>query len=110
MKGDGRIGGGENGRLLKARGQMAEVTAARSKAHFTVRGFTAATGEPVMCAIIFAASEMMQELQLGINIQAPMWSKGMTASSEEATMALANDIPVAQFASFTVRLSPIHLL
>jgi hypothetical protein len=59
MKDDGCVGGE---RLLKARGQTAEVTAATSKAHFTVLGFTAATGEPVMFAIIFAASEMPQEL------------------------------------------------
>jgi hypothetical protein len=69
MKEDGRIGGE---RLLKARGQTAEVTAATSDAHFTVLGFTAGTGEPVMCAIIFAASEMTQELQLGIDIRAPL--------------------------------------
>jgi hypothetical protein len=69
MKDDGRVGGE---RLLKARGQTAEVTAATSEAHFTVLGFTAATGEPVMCAIIFAAAEMTQELQLGIDIRAPM--------------------------------------
>jgi hypothetical protein len=69
MKEDGRIGGE---RLLKAKGQSAEITAATSDAHFTVLGFTAGTGEPVMCAIIFAAGEMTQELQLGIDIRSPM--------------------------------------
>jgi hypothetical protein len=64
MKQDGRIGGEP---LLKARGQTAEVTAATSNAHFTV-----STGEPVMCAIIFAAGKMTQELQLGVNIQVPL--------------------------------------
>jgi hypothetical protein len=69
MKEDGRIGGE---RFLKARGQTAKVTAVTSDAHFTVLGFTAGTGEAVMCAIIFAASEMTQELQLGIDIRAPL--------------------------------------
>jgi hypothetical protein len=69
MKDDGRIGGEQ---LLKARGQTAEVTAATSDAHFTVLGFTASTGEPVVCVIVFATSEMTQELQLGVNMQAPM--------------------------------------
>ena len=70
MKDDGCVGGE---RLLKARGQMAEVTAATPEADFNVLGFTAATGETVMCEIIFAArSEMTQELQLGVNIRAPM--------------------------------------
>jgi hypothetical protein len=58
--------------LLKAKGQTTEVTATASDAHFTVLGFTAGTGEPVICAIIFAASEMTQELQLGVDIWAPM--------------------------------------
>jgi hypothetical protein len=69
MKDDGRVGGE---RLLKAKGRKAEVTAATSEAHFTVLGFTAANGEPVMFAIIFAASEMTQELQLGVDIRALM--------------------------------------
>jgi hypothetical protein len=69
MKEEGRIGGE---RLLKAEGQSAGVTAATSSAHFSVLGFTAGTGEPVMCAIIFAAGEMTQELQLGIDIRSPM--------------------------------------
>jgi hypothetical protein len=51
---------------------MAEVTAATSDIHFTVLGFTAGTGEPVMCAIIFAAGEIKQELQLGVTIWAPL--------------------------------------
>ena len=67
MRDDGRIGGE---RLLRARGQTAEVTEKTSEAHFTVLDFTAATGEPVMCVIFFAASEMTQELQLGIDIRA----------------------------------------
>jgi hypothetical protein len=63
--------------LLKARGQTSEVvTAATSDAHFTVLGFTAGTGEPVMCAILFSASEMTKELQLGVDIRAPMVVEG----------------------------------
>ena len=69
MKDNGRVGGE---RLLKGRGQTAEITTATSEAHFTVLGFTAATGEPVMCAIFFAGSELTQELQFGIDIRAPM--------------------------------------
>jgi hypothetical protein len=69
MKDDGRVGGE---RLLKGRRETAEVTAATSEAHFTVLGFTAATGEAVMFAIVFAANELTQDLQLGIDVQAPM--------------------------------------
>jgi hypothetical protein len=69
MKEDGHIGGE---RLLQARGQTAEVTAVTSNAHFAMFGFTAGTGEPVICAMIFAAGEMTQELQLGVDIWAPL--------------------------------------
>jgi hypothetical protein len=57
MKEDGCIG---EEQLLKAKGESAEVMAPTSNAHFTVLGFTSGTGEPVMCAIIFAAGEMTQ--------------------------------------------------
>ena len=45
MKDYGKVWGE---RLLKEKGQKAKITAATSDAHFTVLGFTAATGEPVM--------------------------------------------------------------
>ena len=41
MKDDGKVGGK---RLLKEKGQRAKITAATTDAHFTVLGFTAATG------------------------------------------------------------------
>ena len=37
-----------------------QVKAATKESHFTVLGFTAATGKPVMCAIIFSAKEMCE--------------------------------------------------
>ena len=45
MKYDGNVG---RERLLKKKHQRAKITAATSDAQFTVLGFTAATGEPVM--------------------------------------------------------------
>jgi hypothetical protein len=55
-----------------------------------------------MCVIILAASELTQELQLGIDIQAPM-VKG--DESILATMALVNNILVPQLATSMVQLS-----
>ena len=69
MKEDGRVGGE---RLLKAKGTKASISASTTDAHYTVLGFTAATGEAVMCAIIFAGSYTTQKLQLGTDIQAPL--------------------------------------
>ena len=69
MKDDGNVGGE---RLLKNKHQKAKITAATSDAYFTVLGFTAATGEPVMCAIIFPGHELTSEQHLGVDIQFPM--------------------------------------
>ena len=69
MKDDGKVGGEQ---FLKEKGQRAKITAATTDAHFTVLGFTAATGEPVMCAIIFPGHELTSEQHLGVDIQFPM--------------------------------------
>jgi len=36
-------------------------------AHFTILGFTAATGEPVMCCIIFACKELEPMMVQGLD-------------------------------------------
>ena len=69
MKDNGKVGGE---RLLKEKVQRAKITAMTSDAHFTVLGFTAATGEPVMCAIIFPGHDLTSEQHLGVDIQFPM--------------------------------------
>ena len=55
MKDYEKVGGK---RLLKEKGQKAKITAAISNAHLTVLGFTGATGEPVMCTIMFPGNEL----------------------------------------------------
>ena len=69
MKDDGNAVGE---RLLREKHQKSKITAATSDAHFTVLGLTAATGEPVMCAIIFPGHELTSEQHLGVDIQFPM--------------------------------------
>ena len=44
-----------------------QLRSASKDSHFTVLGFTAANGQPVMCAIIFAAKEMNDEWTLGLD-------------------------------------------
>jgi hypothetical protein len=41
--------------------------AATKDIHFTVLGFTAATGEPVMCAVTFAAKTLQKKWKLGFD-------------------------------------------
>jgi hypothetical protein len=59
---DGAIGGQT---YLCAKDGRPQQRAATKDAHFTVLGFTAANGEPIMCAIIFAAKTMKEEWALG---------------------------------------------
>jgi hypothetical protein len=47
-----------------------QVKASTKDSHFTVLGFMAATGEPVMCAIIFAAKHLCESWVLGFNAAA----------------------------------------
>ena len=65
---DGNIGGEK---FLCERFARPQIKAATKDSHFTVLGFTAATGEPVMCAVIFAAKELRNDWVLGYNGCAP---------------------------------------
>jgi hypothetical protein len=59
---DGAIGGQT---YLCTKDGRPQNRAATKDAHFTVLGFTAGNGEPIMCAIIFAAKTMREEWALG---------------------------------------------
>jgi hypothetical protein len=61
---DGRVGGQTYLCMKEGRPQQ---RAATKDAHFTVLGFTAANGKPLMCAIIFAAKSLKEEWRLGFN-------------------------------------------
>jgi hypothetical protein len=61
---DGAVGGQT---YLCTRDGRPQQRAATKDCHFTVLGFTAANGEPIMCAIIFAAKSMKQEWTLGFD-------------------------------------------
>ena len=65
---DGHVGGEK---FLCPADSRPQIKAATKDSHFTVLGFTAATGEPVMCAIIFSAKEMCTSWVLGLNASAP---------------------------------------
>ena len=65
---DGHVGGEK---FLCRADARPQIKAATKDSHFTVLGFTAATGEPVMCAIIFSAKEMCASWVLGFNASAP---------------------------------------
>jgi hypothetical protein len=64
---DGHVGG-EN--FLYQADARPQIKAATKDSHFTVLGFTAATGKPVMCAIVFSAKETCMSWVLGFNASA----------------------------------------
>ena len=61
---DGNVGGQLYLCTVDGRPQQ---RAATKDAHFTVLGFTAASGEPVMCAVIFAAKAFRDEWRTGFD-------------------------------------------
>ena len=65
---DGNVGGEKFLCHISARPQ---IRAATKDSHFTVLGFTAANGEPVMCAVIFSAKSLCEEWVIGFNASAP---------------------------------------
>jgi hypothetical protein len=66
---DGNVGGEK---FLCKKGSRPQQRSSTQDAHFTVLGFTAATGEAVLCAIIFAAKELEEQWVLGLDPQA-LW-------------------------------------
>ena len=65
---DGNVGGQK---FMCEKNGRPQQRSATKDAHFTVLGFTAATGEPVMCAIIFAAKELDPAWVIGLDPFAP---------------------------------------
>lgn len=68
QEGDGAVGGE---RKIVIRGTVPKESASTNSTHFTLLGFTAATGEPVMCAVIIAAKTLRPEVITGLDIFAP---------------------------------------
>jgi hypothetical protein len=65
QEGDGARGGEKK---IVSRGTVAKETATTNCNHFTVLGFTAGTGEPIMCAIIVSGKTMRPEVVTGLDL------------------------------------------
>ena len=64
QKGDGHIGGAK---YYCARGWIPQNQASSNDKHFTVLGFTALNGKPVMCLVVIAGVHEKFEVECGIN-------------------------------------------
>ena len=65
QEGDGHVGGQKK---IVPRGTVPKESATTNDNHFTLLGFTAATGEPVMCAIIMAGKSINSDAVTGVNV------------------------------------------
>jgi hypothetical protein len=65
QEGDGAVGGE---RKIVGRGSVPRESATTNDTHFTVLGFTAATGEPIMCAVIIEGKTMKPEVVTGLDV------------------------------------------
>jgi hypothetical protein len=65
QEGDGAIGGELK---ICAKGLVPRESATTNNHHFTVLGFTAATGEAIMCAIIVSGKSLKPEVVTGIDV------------------------------------------
>ena len=68
MKDDGHVGGQK---FVCKRGSRENITSSHKDIRFTLLGLTAATGEPVMCVVIFSGKELSFEQRMGHNIRVP---------------------------------------
>jgi len=50
-------------KVFKHVGEKSNRTVSTTDTHFTVLGFTSGNGEPIMCAVIFAANEITLQMQ-----------------------------------------------
>jgi hypothetical protein len=65
QEGDGAIGGEKK---IVTRGTVPKESASVNDTHFTVLGFTACTGEPIMCAVIVEGKTLKPDTVTGLNV------------------------------------------
>ena len=73
QKDDGNVGGQK---FVVGKGCIPNISSSHADSRVTVIGLTAATGDPVMCVIIFAAEELSYEQRFGHDLRAPFNDKG----------------------------------
>lgn len=67
QKSDGFVGGQT---FISQKGSIANITSSHNDGNFTTIGLTSASGEPVMCIIIFSADELSFNQRMGYDVTA----------------------------------------
>ena len=65
MKKDGHAGGTK---FVCGKGTVPRTKASTDDKRYTIMGFTAATGEPVMCVIIFQGVQKNINIEMGVDL------------------------------------------
>ena len=68
--GDGHIGGQKY--VCEEIGTVPQNTVSHNDRHFTVLGFTALDGSPVLCMVFIAGAQQKYEVNTGLDIEAKM--------------------------------------
>jgi hypothetical protein len=68
----------EEKKNIISRGTVVKQTATTNCNHFTVLGFTAATRDPIMCAIIVSGKTMKPEVVTGLDLFAKKLEKSQS--------------------------------
>ena len=100
MKDDKRCGGE---RKIGIAGEKTKTEVSTNDSHFPTLGFTAATGEPVMCAQIFSGSTINSHIQCGIDIRT---AKGPNGDTMEDNFGLGQRYPGGPTCIFRRKLVP----
>jgi hypothetical protein len=116
QEGDGAIGGELK---IFAKGLVPRESATINNHHFTVLGFTAATGEAIMCAIIVLGKSLKPEVVTDIDVFSKKIGDESDFISQKRILVLVKDTHMAQRvtsmgkmcpASFvTVKVALLHL-
>jgi hypothetical protein len=93
QEGDGAHGGE---RKIVGKDTVPQESVTTNDNHFTVLGFTSASGEPIMCGIIIEGSKIRSDIVTGMDIFAKKTEKSQTRISFKRTLALINFFPVDQ--------------
>ena len=104
QKGDGHIGGAK---YACEKGTHSQNKVQHTDKHFTLLGFIALTGEPVLCLVILAGVQEILSVESGID---PLSHRHIEMPPRMViligTMGKGNSSPVAHFVSFRARKSP----
>ena len=98
----------EGGKLLLGEGgHVAQEKASTHSRKFTMIGFTALTGDPVMCVFIFEGKRPNGSIEAGIDITIKLNGSSSDADYVEINSGVGKYFPGAPVYNFKVKMVPV---